>query len=212
MKEKTLLFVIIITLLTINIFILIRFDKLKQQKIANSLVIQNQANKLNAYKISFKTNIMNSGLQLNAITLKDSLNNLIPLKKVFDNNRKQVLVYRFSKIHCESCVVASLKVLRKWVDLIGEKNVLILGNYRNNRIFYRTMKEYGIEYSNVYNTATFNVPAEELGYPYFFVLENDMQIFNAFVPDKGIPQITNEYLRRIQKKNIFHKEMISKRK
>lgn len=204
MKQNTLLVLIILALIAINVFTLLKFNKLKQQKNNKNLVNNFQDNvkaeELNAFKASFKTNLKNSGLPLNEISIKDSLNNANPLKKVFDNTQKQMLVFRFSKRHCESCVVASMEVLQKWIGLIGDKNILILGNYKNNKIFQRTMKEYGIKYPNVYNSESFDIPAEELGYPYFFVLNRNLEISNVFVPDKGLSKITTEYLKGIHKR------------
>ena len=39
----------------------------------------------------------------------------------------------------------------------------------------------------------------ELGYPYYFVLHDDLTISNVFVPDKATPAITIKYLELIKK-------------
>ncbi|MFV0506587.1 MAG: hypothetical protein ACK5L5_07750 [Bacteroidales bacterium] len=98
--------------------------------------------------------------------------------------------------------MASMEVLQKQGNTIGKENILILGNYRNNRIFYRTMEEYNIDYPNIYNTNSLDIPAETIDYPYFFILDKDLKISNVFVPDKGLPNITIEYLDGFKNINI----------
>ena len=204
MKEKRFLILISFSLFAINIFTLIRFYQLKQLKDAYEAVNYNQENnesdELHSYIVNFTTNILNSNLQLDSVMIKDSLNNIIPLKKAFKSGQKQILVCRFSKTNCESCVNFSIQSLRKWVESIGIENVMFLGNYRNNRLFNRTKPLYGIQDMMVYNTSAFQIPAEELDYPYFFILDSSLRISNVFVPDKATPNITNKYLKNVLKK------------
>jgi hypothetical protein len=41
---------------------------------------------------------------------------------------------------------------------------------------------------------------EELAYPYYFILHNNMTISDIFIPDKAAPTITNNYLEMIYKR------------
>jgi hypothetical protein len=204
MKENKFITLIIITLFGITVFTLFRFNKLKQQNsinsTPNSTAESAQNNELNAYKVNFKTNLLNSDLSLNDVMMKDSINNIIPLKNVFNHGKKKILVYRFSQMHCQSCVNASIKFFRNWANSNGAENILFLGNFSNNRIFYRTIPEYNIQDMKVYNISSLKIPVEDIGYPYCFILDNNMQLSNVFVPDKGMPKITNEYLAMVQKK------------
>ncbi|WP_417941944.1 hypothetical protein [Flavobacterium sp. RS13.1] len=204
MKENKFITLIIITLFGITVFTLFRFNKLKQQISINSRSNSNvesvKDDELNAYKVNFKTNLLNSNLSLNNVLMKDSINNIIPLINIFKNSQKTILVYRFSQMHCESCVIASIKIFVNWANLHKVKNICFLGNFSNNRIFYRTIPEYSIENMNVYNASDFDIPADGIGYPYCFILNNNMQISNVFVPDKGMPKLTTEYLKMIQNK------------
>ena len=201
MKEKIFLILIIISLLAINAFTLVRFYQLKQQKSEGEEIKHNkESDELNSYMVNFSTNILNSNFQLNNILVRDSLNNTIPLKTAFNYGQKQILVCRFSKMHCESCVNFAIQNFRNWVDSIGIKNVLFLGNYHSNKIFNREKPLYGIQGMNVYNAFELKIPAEELGYPYYFILDRNLRISNVFVPDKAAPEITNRYLKNIQSK------------
>ena len=194
----------VIALSFFNIFILISFNNIKQEKTISEDIYYNKQNvnidKLNLYKASFISNILNSDLQLSNVKIKNSINHFTPLKEAFEEEQEQLLVYRFSKMHCESCIVSSIEILQKWCDSIGKINILFLGNYSNNRIFQRTIPNYSIGNMKVYNTPAFNIPAEEKGYPYFFTLNRDLHISNVFFPNKAIPKITDKYLETIQKK------------
>jgi hypothetical protein len=142
---------------------------------------------------------------LEGIAVKDSLNNILPLQDVLKSDKGQTLVCRFSEFYCESCVNFSIQLFRHCIDSIGKNNVLFLGSHRNNKIFNSTKPLYGIHNMNVYNVANLNIPAEKLGYPYYFVLNSDMTIANVFVPDKATPVITIDYLKKIAEK-YFRKD------
>jgi hypothetical protein len=78
--------------------------------------------------------------------------------------------------------------------------MLYLGTYRNNRIFNSVKPLYHIQNQHVYNIQSLNIPAEELGYPYYFMLNEDLTISDVFIPDKAFPSITSDYLRMIKKR------------
>jgi hypothetical protein len=199
--KKIIIPFVIISLFAFNAFTLVRFKNLKQHIVKNKVIVNYKKkikdDELNAYKVSFKANLLSSNIQLDRLMIKDSLNKIIRPKEIFNAGQKQILVYRFSKMHCESCVVASIKIIRKWMDSIGSENIIFLGNYRNNKIFRKTISEYDIENLKFYNTSQFNMAVEEIGYPYFFMLDKNLKTSNVFVPDKGLPKITEEYLKII---------------
>ena len=200
MKEKTFYILIIVALLAINGFTLVRFYKIKQQ--SNVLLNQesNKSDELNSYKINFAVNILNSNYHLDNVIIKDSLNNILSLKELFKDKQEQLLVCRFSQMHCESCVNSSIQILRNRIDSIGTNKVVFLGNHRNNKIFNRVIPLYKIQDMRVYNCPAINIPVEKLGYPYYFILDKNLQISNVFVPDKAKPNITNKYLENICKR------------
>lgn len=204
MTEKRFLILIIAALIIINIFSLIRFLNLKQLKnIIEANGIHQQTittDELHTYRHNFKVNILNSNLVIENLDIKDSLNITFPIKKIFDDKQESILVYRFSQMHCESCVNSSIQITQNWVDSVGINNVVFLGNHRNNRVFNKTIPLYGIQGLKVYNCPKINIPAEDIEYPYFFVLDSNLQISNLFVPDKATPFITNSYLKNVSKK------------
>jgi len=87
MKRNTFLVVIILSLIFLNLYLLFHFIQMKQEKVIannnNYYLKNNEKDVLYSYQLNFTTNIINSNLQLNEVTLKDTLNNIIPLKQVF---------------------------------------------------------------------------------------------------------------------------------
>ncbi|WP_147679231.1 hypothetical protein [Algibacter pacificus] len=203
MKKNSLLVFVIISLFVFNVYSLYRYNNLKKLNNLNikKNLVEIENDELDTYKSSYKGGILNNGKKISRhLLVKDSLHNLIPLKNTFEDKQNNMLVYRFSKRHCESCVVASLEVLKRHTDSIGVSNILFLGNYGNNRIYNRTMFEYGLKKMKVYNASSFNIPAEEIGYPYFFVLNSNLEVLDLFIPNKAVPKITEDYLKIINKK------------
>jgi hypothetical protein len=199
MSKRFLMF-IILSLLAINVYTIINFYRLKKQDVTVLNKNFSESDKIHAYKLNFEVGIQNSNIRLEEIIARDSLGAVFPLKDIISNGQGQILVCRFSELHCESCVNSAIRQFRQWTDSIGKNNMLFLGAYRNNKIFNRTKPLYAIHNLNVYNVSGLNIPVEELGYPYYFVLNNDLTISNVFVPDKATPTITNDYLKMIDKR------------
>ncbi len=195
--NKKVLLVIVFSLFAINIFTWIYFIQSKKQDTITFNQDPSKKDKLHAYESNFITSINNNGIKLGEVILKDSLGNIFSFNDIWENGQEQILVCRFSELHCQSCVNSSIKMLLLWADPIGRNNLLFLGAYRNNRILNRTKYIYDIQDLITYNTPALNIPAEELGYPYFFVLNKDMTVTNLFVPDKANSAITNNYLELI---------------
>jgi len=199
--SKKKLIIIIVSLLVINVYTLFCFHQSKLHQSTSSHKGVSENDERHSYKLNFMTNIQNSHVKLNKkVTLKDSLSNIFSFADILNESREQILVCRFSELHCESCVNFSIQLLLQQTDTIGKNNILFLGAYRNNKIFNRVKQLYGIHNQNVFNTAELNIPAEELGYPYYLVLHNDLTISDVFVPDKAVPTITKKYMEMISKR------------
>jgi hypothetical protein len=172
----------------------------REYKKQDKKLIQEPSDELNVLRTNLSTEIENSNIRLNDILVKDSSDNVIPLQEFFKKGQNVILVYRFSEMNCESCVSYSIHTLLQWIDSIDKDNILFLGAYRNNKIFNRQKPLYGIHEFNVANTPNLNLPAENIGYPYYFVLDSTLNVSNLFVPDKGFPQLNNAYLKNIKKR------------
>ena len=96
--------------------------------------------------------------------------------------------------------------MMKQAGTLGKENILFLGAHRNNRIFNKQKPHHGIQDMNVYNTGVLSLPAEEMGFPYYFVLDSTLRVTDVFVPDKAVPELTDRYLKMIHKRYFDKQE------
>ena len=194
---KRLLFSSFLLFLT-SVFV---YMHLSQKKATNSHNTFSDSEKEEAdfYRTNYYVNLNNNGMELNDIMLKDSLGIISPLKNLLEKEKKQILVCRFSQFHCESCVNFSIQMLLH-SSFIEKENLLFLGSYENNRIFNREKKLYDIDTFKTYNALSLNIPLEELGFPYFFVLNENLTISHIVIPDKNTPALTQKYLEIINER------------
>ncbi len=200
--------IIIVVLLVVNVFTLISYYKYRQQSIASIKYLANESvtekDELYTHKVNFRAAILNSNIKLNEeIMVRDSLNSHIFLHDVFMNTRQPIVVCRFSETNCASCIKFSINMLREWIKTVKVGNVLFLATYRNNKILNKEKQLYNIRDFNVFNISDFYIPAEEEGYPYYFVLDSTLNISNLFFPDKATPEVTKKYLDLIQERHFL---------
>ncbi|WP_172918608.1 hypothetical protein [Capnocytophaga canis] len=171
----------------------------KQSKIVISALESIQNSSRSVEKI-IQLSVENSDIQLKNVFVKDSSNNQVPLKNYFNKDKKYLLVSRFSESNCESCVNHSIKMAKSKLNEVGHKNVLFLGAYRNNKIFNNLKPLYEIDTLKVANIGSLTIPAENSGYPYYFVIDSTLKVQHLFFPDKGSPQMDEKYLDFIKTK------------
>lgn len=198
MKPKYFLMVICI-LLGVNIYILIAFQQYKKNTAIQLNSLLEGTDDLMSYHTNMVADIENCNVHLKDIIVKDSLNKPLHLSDFFKNGQKAIILCRFSETNCESCINYSIKTLLRWSNMIGKENILFLVTYRNNKLFNRQKILYGIDTLNTMNTKEFQLFTEELGYPYYVIIDSTLQVLKTFIPNKGTPLIDNEYLDLISK-------------
>ena len=124
------------------------------------------------------------------------------LLKEYMKGRKEVLVVRVNELYCSDCVNFILqKIGRLSKELNLDENILLIGSYQSStarRYLEKNMKlpstVFDIENGNL------SLPLEEEGFPYCFLLSSDMTILHAFIPDKAVPDLANNYLKNISQR------------
>ncbi|MDR0680580.1 MAG: hypothetical protein LBG15_01835, partial [Dysgonamonadaceae bacterium] len=119
---------------------------------------------------------------------------------LFGKNENRKLVCRFSELYCESCVNYAILKIKNRTDSLGKNNILFLGMYENNTSLKILKPQYNIQDMNVYNTGALSLPAEEMGFPYYFVLDSALRVTDVFVPNKIVPELTDRYLKMIRER------------
>lgn len=112
--------------------------------------------------------------------------------------KKNTLVLRYSYLNCRSCVDNAIARLLEFTNQNDDIDVLLLGSYQNNKDL-KIFKQINKNVANVYMIKHLEVPIEDENIPYLFILDEDMQILDLFIPRKEIPELTREYLEKIKK-------------
>jgi hypothetical protein len=183
-----------------NVYTLLNFRKFKKQSIAHIASLNHEPDELNTLRTNFSAGIINSAISIGDLSVKDSLGYEIPISSFLEKTKNHLLVCRFSELNCESCVSFSIKSLLSVADSIGKDNILFLGSYHNNRIFNKQKSLFGIDSMYVANILNLNIPAENLGFPYYFILDSALTISNLSLPDKGSPEINYQYLKLVKER------------
>lgn len=201
--------IIILVLIGINIYIVLDYYSYKEKQKQYINILLHELEETNTFKVNFSCGIENSGYKLTNILLKDSLNSIFPLDSLCKQSSKTLLICRFSELNCESCVNFAIKSILQNIDSIGKENVLFMGEFKNNKLFNKRKVAYGIDNLMVFNSNNLKIPAESLGYPYYFIVDSSRIIHNMFIPDKGTPHISSRYLNLIQKRYFQQVDSIS---
>jgi len=119
------------------------------------------------------------------------------------NNKTSVLIYRYSKNTCGSCIQEDLLEIEHFQKEIGKEKVLLLPDYPDNR-------EGRIELSNVLDkfnyvnipVDSFFIPSIEGNFPqrYFAVIDNSGELTMLFFPRSGETKLTRLFFSMVKKK------------
>ena len=175
--------ILALLLLGVNMVTLKKYKALKtycQEQIADkSITGQKEMALWVNSQIAFSVN----GMKMPNILLKEYNGVTIPLEE-YMKGRKEVLVVRVNELYCSDCVNFILqKIGRLSKELNLDENILLIGSYQSS-----TARRY------------LSLPLEEEGFPYCFLLSSDMTILHAFIPDKAVPDLANNYLKNISQR------------
>ena len=118
------------------------------------------------------------------------------------NLKTPMLIYRYSKLMCESCILEDLKEIELFQEEIGKEKILLLPAYPDDRMGV-------IELSNVLVKHNFvNIPLDSLVIPsdegnilqrYFAVIDKDYNLTMVFIPRRGEENLTRTYFLEVKK-------------
>lgn len=149
------------------------------QKNIDIKIFQNQVSK---YYSNELLNIKNCKLYLNNKPL-------ILSNKFFD---KPVLVFRFSIFNCSECVHFALNKLKQNLhDFATNDRIILIYDDNNMRVSESMFGKmpYVTKERNI-----MGIPMENSNIPFMFILDTEMKVKHFFIPEKGMPELTDEYL------------------
>ena len=140
-------------------------------------------------------------LKLYSLVYTDYFNNRIFFHDKTEN-KTSILIYRYSKYMCESCIQEDLQEIEFFQKEIGKEKILLLPAYPNNRAGM-------IELSNVLAKFNYvNIPSDSLLIPlqngdflqrYFAIIDRDGNLNMVFFPRNGEKNLTRIYFSEVKK-------------
>ena len=197
--NKYLIFIASILVIT-NVISVINLSHYKRSYLILSEIMSKEVQKNTPLKLNFTANIENNDIQIDSIQLEKNNCQRLSLKDFFTDEKEKVVVCRFSEMNCESCITHSINTLLKWSSYLGKENILYIGAYRNDEIFENQKKLYGINSFHSLNIRNLNIPIEDFGYPYYFVLDRSLKVLDLFIPNKSSMSDIQNYFNAINEK------------
>ena len=119
------------------------------------------------------------------------------LKEIIEQHNGNMVVLRYSDVHCQTCVDDQIKILKGIKEVIGNDNIMILATYRNRKDFVIFKRMNQLAEMNIYQVDALDIPADALGTPYLFILDKNRQIRHLFIVDSESPVLSEEYYKVI---------------
>ena len=189
MKNRiTLLYILIIC--TVIVFSLIFFLKNKQ---TNTFPSEKMEKNFKVSNISVKQGT------LKELSLYDYEDNKHSLKDRLSKNKAKI-IFVFSSFQCSFCIDHLLATINKNKAFIGENNILLLGQFRNDSDFlkFKEINKIEVPFFNIYDK-NFELPVDDLDYPYIVITDSSLIPKSIFVPEKNYPKYVDIYLKEIYK-------------
>lgn len=134
-----------------------------------------------------------SGKKINSLVKIESETEELFLNALMKRRRKSILILRYSDLNCHSCIDNQISIMKDMSKLIGRENILILATYKYERDFYLFKKMSKLNGIMIYNTKNIDMPLDNYGKPYVFVLDLNMVISSIFIPHNDYDELTKSY-------------------
>lgn len=195
-----------VILLLINISLLFFFYRINNGYNKERSLLTEKVNKLSYENLSLQDNIILSqqgNCKLDPeIVLYTKERDSIKLSEL--ERKEYTLVLRYSTQSCSTCVEDILTKMKDFEKHYPSIDILLLTTYRI-QIDENSFKRICNIFPRVYNVFSLGIPLEEEIVPYLFVLDKDLRVIDAFIPDKELPELTNRYLQNIAKNCLLIK-------
>jgi tryptophan synthase alpha subunit len=130
-------------------------------------------------------------------------NNEIPDKfysliKDIENKKEPKLVFRFSQIHCSSCVTREIRTLRSFANQIGWERIIFVATNSDEEDLNRFKRVSQIK-TKIFTVDPyfFQLDDEPIDTPYMFIIDSDSSLKELFISMKENEVRTEQYLERI---------------
>ncbi|MCR4558465.1 MAG: hypothetical protein K5685_00120 [Bacteroidales bacterium] len=184
--KKTLIILVVTAVFVSEMVLLYKIFDLNHIIALKNNMIDNLSIKYSAMQQQYPLGILNCGQYAKDRTLVDTLDNKITLLDFINTHGEKIIICRFAELECQECIKYAISVINKHKDVFDMTRVLFLANTKSKRIFKLQNKEYNIQKYNVLNCVEdLGIQAEQIEYPYFIVIDNELRVCGIYFPNKS---------------------------
>lgn len=184
----------------VNIFVYMQYQKTKKMMSDISVLTENIYDyevKLDISNNNQLIQICNNGKLLNKeMCLFNMFGEKINLYEVVNGNK---LILKFSELNCNTCVDEQIEYINEYADLIGVSNVLIFVTCNDYSLVRKLKKMNNLKFELFNLGDSLSNVIRDIGFPYFFVIDESMRINSIFIPEKNNKKLTFTYLDSVLK-------------
>jgi len=125
------------------------------------------------------------------VKCRNSENQVMELENIVDG--APVLVFRFSGFHCTGCYTEQLEFLKT----LDEVKFIVLATFATERemqLYTKTFKPHYPFFLIKENGLA--IPVEEIGFPYYFLLQPDFSASDFYIPQSDLPFAREEFFKQ----------------
>jgi hypothetical protein len=190
------LFVVFVSMITVLYFIATKNKQLYAVCHTQLDKCQLYSEHYNNFEYALRNCIINSDFIIKHNKIKDMFDSDLYMNELF-STRQYLFVCRFAELQCRECVVSTVTALKR---AALNDNTVFFCISNNSHGLKQIRESLKLTEDAVYQTGLFDLPAESIGYPYYFILDSALRVSNVFIPDKRFPDITADYLQLIKNK------------
>lgn len=193
MKNKT-LWIVVVILVAINGFVLYKHKKYQKDV---AIVIGSQQNIIDEHQtLSYQLplNFQCNNMLLDTICVEDTLGNVNQLRNFIDND---IIVCRISENYCGSCNEYAMNIFLKYAKEFDNKHFAFMMSCEAHRNFKYSIKQYKLNNFGAFLVDEHFLPADDIGFPYYFVIGKDLKIKGIYMPSKATPDLDVQNLKML---------------
>ncbi|MEP1140291.1 MAG: hypothetical protein ABJH44_08695, partial [Balneola sp.] len=103
-----------------------------------------------------------------------------------DSLQGPLFMIRFAEVHCSSCMIRDINLLKDYIPKKSWDNILMIASYDNEDYFKLFARMHDLENQNIYRVDShfLDVDKQLKDAPYYMILDEDLEIKEFFISSK----------------------------
>ena len=132
-------------------------------------------------QFQLNTNFKNCGKNIRNAMISDTLWHTADFHAIFADSCDKMLIFRYSDSSCGSCVQSAIGTMNSLMYRFSTKKVAYISNCANRNIMKAQIRHFGLDNYSVFNCKQIDIPVEEKGFPYCFVMDSSCNVISVYM-------------------------------